>query len=214
VRRVVQQLIGAGLCKRIPGGVIVPRATVQRPENLRAALANLGYASRFMRDLHEVGLISGVPASLAAAAGEDGTWIARLVIRLSSQYFLRALQLQTDIYGDVRVGVIALTIISANTAYLDTRGGEGWRYVGIDEPLPDEVRRPISINRIADSLGLPYETVRRHVERLLAANACARVHGGVIVPTAFLSTPGAIQAILSNVGYAREFARDLDGISV
>ena len=141
-------------------------------------------------------------------------WIARLVIRLSSQYFLRVLQLQTDMFGDVRVGIVAQTIISANTAYLDTRGGEGSQYARIDEPPPDEARRPISINRIAESLGLPYETVRRRVERLLEANACARVRGGVIVPAAFLSTPGAIQAMLSNVGYVREFARDLDGIAV
>jgi DNA-binding Lrp family transcriptional regulator len=214
VRRVVQQLIDAGLCKRVPGGVIVPRATIERPENLRAVLANLGYARKFMRDLHAMGLISHVPASLAAPAGEDATWIARLVIRLSSQYFLRALQLLADAYGDVRVGIVAQTVISANTAYLDTRGGEGWRYAGIHEPPPDEARRPISINRIAESLGLPYETVRRQAERLFAANVCVRVQGGVIVPAAFLDSPAAIQAMLSNVGYARKFARDLDGISV
>lgn len=214
VRRGVRQLIGAGLCKRVPGGVIVPQATIERPENLSAALANLGYARKFMRDLHETGLISQVPASLTAASGEGGTWIARLIVRLSSQYFLRALQLQTDIYGDVRVGIVALTIISANTAYLDTRGGEGWRYAGIDAPLPDDARRPISMNRIAESLGLPYESVRRRVERLFEANACVRVHGGLIVPAALLSTPGAIRAMLSNVRYAREFARDLDGISL
>ena len=214
VRRVVQQLIGAGLCKRIPGGVIVPRATIERPENLRATLANLGYARKFMRDLHAVGLIGRIPASLTAAAGEGGTSIARLVIRRSSQYFLGALQLHADIYGDARFGIVALTIISANTAYLDTRGGEGRRYAGIDEPLPDEARRPISIKGIADSLSLPYETVRRRVERMLEANACVRVQRGVIIPAVLLSTPVAIQAMLSNVGYARKFARDLDGISV
>ena len=214
VRRGVLQLIGAGWCRRIAGGVIIPRAAIERPQNLGAALANLGYASKFMRELREAGLISRVPACLTAAASERGTWIARLVIRLSSQYVLRALQLQADIYGDVRVGVVALTISSANPAYLDTRGGGGRRYAGIDEPLPDEARRPISINGIAESLGRPYETVRRRVERLIEANVCVRVQGGVFVPAALLSTPGAIQAMLSNVAYAREFARELDGISV
>jgi DNA-binding Lrp family transcriptional regulator len=212
VRRVVQQLIGAGLCKRVPGGVMVPRATIERPENLRAVRANVGYVRKFMRDLHAAGLISHVPASLEAAAGEDGTWIARLVIRLSSQYFLRALQLHADIFGDVRDGIVAQTIISANTAYLDTRGGEGWRYAGIDASLPDEARRPISIKRIAESIGLPYETVRRRVERLLEANACVRAPGGVIVPGTLLDSPGAVRAVLSNVGYVRKFARDLDAI--
>ena len=73
--------------------------------------------------------------------------------------------MHADIYGDVRCGIVALTIISANTACLDTRGGEGWRYADIDEPLPDEARRPISIKGIAESLGLPYEMLRRRVER-------------------------------------------------
>ena len=212
VRRVVQQLIVAGLIKRIPGGVIVPRSTFERPENLRAVLVNVTYVRTLMRDLQAAGLVSHVPACLAAAAREDGTWIARLVIRLSSQYFLRALQLHADIFGDVRAGIVAQTIISANTAYLDTRSGEGWRYAGIDLPLPDDARRPISVNSIAGSLGLPYETVRRRVDRLLEAKLCARAPGGVIVPAAILDSPSAVRAVLSNVGYVRKFARDLDAI--
>jgi DNA-binding Lrp family transcriptional regulator len=214
VRRAVQQLIGAGLCKRVTCGVIVPRTTIERPANLRAVLANLGFARRFMRDLHAAGLISRVPASLTTAASEDGMWIARLVTRLSSEYFLRVLQLHADIYGDVRAGIVAQTIISANTAYLDARSGGGWRYAGINEPPPDEARRPISTKSIAESLSLPYETVRRQVERLLEAGVCVRVQGGVIVPGAPLDRPGVVQAMLSNVAYVRKFARDLDGISV
>jgi DNA-binding Lrp family transcriptional regulator len=214
VRRVVQQLIGAGLCKRVPGGVIVPRATIERPENLRAVHANLGYARKFMRELHAVGLIDHVPACLTAAAGENGTSIARMVIRRSSEYLLRALELVADTYGDDRAGIVVQTIMSANTAYLDTRSGGGWRYAGIDEPAPDEARRPISINRIAESLGLPYETVRRQVERLLEAGVCIRVESGVIVPAAVLNRPGAVDAMLVNVGYVRKFALDLDAISV
>ena len=211
-RRVVQQLIADGLCERVPGGVIVLRRTIERPANLRAARANVGYVRKFMRDLNAAGLIARIPACLSDAAEGDGTWIARLVIRLSSEYFLQALQLQADLCGDVRAGIVAQTIISANTAYLDARSGEGWRYAGIDEPPPDEARRPISVNRVAESLGLPYETVRRQVERFLQAGLCVRVQGGVIVPAANLGTPSAVQAMLSNVGFARKLASNLDAI--
>jgi len=212
VRRAVQQLIGEGLCQRVPGGVIVPRTTIERPENLRAVLANVGYVRKFMRDLHAGGLIGQVPASLAAAATVDGTWVARLVTRLSSEYFLRALELLADIYGDPRAGIVAQTIVAANTAHLDTREGGGWRYAGIDQPPPDEARRPVSVSRIAESLDLPYETVRRHVERLLEADICVRTQGGVIVPAALMVSPAAVQAMLANVGYVRKFARDLDAV--
>jgi DNA-binding Lrp family transcriptional regulator len=210
VRRVVQQLIADGLCERVPGGVIVPRSTIERPENLRAVLANAGYVRKFMRDLQATGLIGHLPSSLTVAASVDGTGIARLVARQSSGYLLRAVQLLADTHGGVRAGIVAQTIISANTAYLDTRNGEGWRYAGISENPPDEARRPISISRIAESLGLPYETVRRQVEKLLEANVCVRARGGVIVPGALLETPGAVRAMLANIGYVRKLARDLD----
>jgi DNA-binding Lrp family transcriptional regulator len=210
VRRVVQQLIADGLCERVPGGVIVPRSTIERAENLRAVLANAGYIRKFMRDLQATGLIAHVPSSLTVAASVDGTRTARLVARQSSEYLLRSVQLLADTHGGVRAGIVAQTIISANTAYLDTRNGEGWRYAGISENPPDEARRPISISRIAESLGLPYETVRRQVEKLLEANVCVRVRGGVIVPVALLESPGAVRAMLANVGYVRKLARDLD----
>src|SRR6185295_13738301 len=39
-------------------------------------------------------------------------------------------------------------------------------YATVDRPPPDALRRPVSINAIARSLGLPYETVRRRVVTL------------------------------------------------
>ena len=212
VRRAVQQLIAVGACERVPGGVIVPRTIVERPQNLRIVLANVGYVRKFMRDLHAAGVIDHVPASLTVAAGEDGTGIARLVARQSSEYVQRTLELLADTYGDTRAGVVAQTIVAANTAYLDTRGGEGWRYAGIEEVLPDEARRPISVNRIAESLGLPYETTRRQVARLVEAKVCVRVRDGVIVPGAVLNSCDAVRAMLANVGYVRKFGRDLDAL--
>ena len=135
--------------------------------------------------------------------------VARIVSRLSSEYILRAMQLLVEAYGEIRTGIIAQTIVTANTAHLDTRGGEGWRYAAIDETPPDEVRRPISIARLAESLGLPFETTRRHVQRLIDMGVCIRVEGGVIVPRAVLDQPEAAQAALANVSYVRKFVRDV-----
>jgi hypothetical protein len=135
--------------------------------------------------------------------------VARIVSRLSSEYILRALQLLVEAYGEIRTGIIAQTIVTANTAHLDTRGGEGRRYAAIDETPPDEVRRPISIARLAESLGLPFETTRRHVQRLIDTGVCIRVEGGVIVPRAVLEQPEAARAALANVAYVRKFLRDV-----
>jgi hypothetical protein len=149
-----------------------------------------------------------VAPRVAGESAEDAA-VARIVSRLSSEYILRALQLLVEAYGEIRTGIIAQTIVTANTAHLDTRGGEGWRYAAIDETPPDEVRRPISIARLAESLGLPFETTRRHVQRLIETGVCVRVEGGLIVPKVVLEQPGAAQAALANVGYVRKFIRDL-----
>ena len=36
----------------------------------------------------------------------------------------------------------------------------------------------------------------------------------MIVPRALLESPGAVGAMLTNVGYVRKFARDLDAIRI
>jgi hypothetical protein len=140
--------------------------------------------------------------------------VARIISRVSSEYILRAMQLLVEAYGDIRTGIIAQTIVTANTAHLDTRGGDGWRYSAIDECPPDEVRRPISIARLAESLGLPFETTRRHVQRLIDTGVCVRVEGGLIVPKAVLDQPPAADAALANVGYVRKFLRDLQAVGL
>jgi hypothetical protein len=151
-------------------------------------------------------------ARAADRSPEDAT-IARVVRRLSGEYLLRSLRLNIEAFGDVVHGVIAMTILVANTAHLDLARGEGWRYAGLDTPPPDELRKPISISRVADSLGLPFETTRRHVSRLTREGACVRVEGGVILPTAFLVSRAPART-LANVSYVRKFLRDLHAIGL
>ena len=133
-----------------------------------------------------------------------GAWVPT-VARQSSAYCLRALRLVVDTYGDSQAGIVAQSIVAANTAHLDVFMGEGWRYAGIDQPPPDEVRRPVSVSAIARSLGVPYETLRRQVRRLIEAGVCLRVDGGLIIPTAAVERPAAAQAMLANVRHVREF---------
>ncbi len=215
-RRIVQRLIETGACVRVEGGVIVPRAAVERPETVRAVIANAGYVRRFVRDLQAVGLVEHVPPAWPQAAetiDEDGPAV-RIVARLSAEYFLRALRLLVDTYGDIRAGIVAQTIVAANTAHLDARTGEGRRYAGIDEAPPDEVRKPISIARLAASLAVPYETMRGQVQRLVESGVCIRVDGGVVVPAAVLERPAMARAMLANVRYTRKLVRDLQAVGL
>jgi ribosomal protein S25 len=209
-RRVVKRLLESGACVRVDGGVIVPMETLQRPEIVHAVIANVGYVRRFVRDLQAAGLVTDVPPWPSLAEDEvSDTFDARVLARLSAEYLLRALRLLVDAYGDIRDGILAYTIVAANTSHLDARGGEGWRYARIDQTPPDEARRPISVARLAESLGLPFETARRHVRRLIDAGVCVRVQGGLIIPQAVLDQPEAARSALANVAYVRKFVRDI-----
>jgi DNA-binding Lrp family transcriptional regulator len=210
-RRIVHHLVDQGVCIRVEGGVVVPRALLERPASFDAVMANVGYARKFVRELHATGLIDDAAAARAVgrqAHPDDAAFMRALAIS-SADYVLRFLGLLTDIYGDIRTGVIAQSIFSASKAHLDQRTGEGWRYAGIDEIPPDSVRRPVSIARLAESLGLPYETARCQVQRLVKGGVCARVEGGVIVPQSFWARPEVARAMLANVAYVRKFVHDL-----
>ena len=53
---------------------------------------------------------------------------------------------------------------------------------------PTPLRTPVTVYALARSLGIPYETVRRHVGKLKAAGICEAAADGVIIPArVFLS---------------------------
>jgi hypothetical protein len=209
-RRIVQSLIDGGHCARSEHGMIVPASRLRLPQQAAMVIAQLGYVRRFVRDLSAAGVVDDAAAAwtLVRGDGDEGA-LARSVARLTAEYFLRALQLLTDTYGDIRSGLVAQTIVIANTAHLDARLGRGRRYAALDDPPPDEVRTPISIARLAESLSAPYETMRGQVQRLIHAGVCARVDGGLIVPGSVLEQPPALRAMLANAAYVRKLVRDL-----
>jgi hypothetical protein len=207
-RRRVGRLMRRGACIRVGGGVIIPTAFLTRRQPSRA-LTNIGYVRKFVRDLAAAGLTEATLVARALPAAEEDAAIARTVTRLSADYALRALQLLVATYGDVRTGIVAQTIVTANTAHLAAETSAAARYAGIDETPPDAVRKPVSVRRLAEWLRLPYETTRAQVQRLIAAGVCVRAEDGVFVPTAVLETPAAARSTLANAALVRKFMRDL-----
>ncbi len=71
-----------------------------------------------------------------------------------------------------------MAINQANNAPLTRDPEARARYGGLDALAPDGERRPVSINAVAASLGLPFETVRRRIRRLAAEQVCVAVGRG------------------------------------
>ena len=90
---------------------------------------------------------------------------------------------------DVVDALLLAAISQANVAQI-TRNPELQRqYATLDQPPPDEMRRPVSISAIANSLRIPFETARRRIVALSELGVVVTHPRGVVVPTAPLSSP-------------------------
>src|SRR5512146_3033182 len=99
-------------------------------------------------------------------ASPSATDKARVASRIGADYLLRSMKMlgeMTD--GDLLAALISLAIVQANVAHID-RGEAGRVFDSTQTIPPDELRRPVSVLSLSASLGLPYETTRRHVARM------------------------------------------------
>jgi hypothetical protein len=137
---------------------------------------SLASANRFVVGLHRIGCVDG---DITAFQRDGGLSIAQqdAVFRVHMEIVLVNLQLMARSYSDLMVGLVFNFVATANIRHLTELPA------GISGFPPDEMRRPISIYRVAKSLHVPYETVRRITRRLLDQNVFEQVGGlGVIVP--------------------------------
>jgi hypothetical protein len=135
---------------------------------------------------------------------------ARLMARLATDFVLRSLQLAAKQHdGDLIMAIVAAAIVSANTAHLNPVAGAPARHTHLDDVAPDDARRPVSVLAISGSLGLPFETTRRYVNRLIASGRCRRVKGGVLANVEALTTPENNAVIAGNAANLRRLFRDL-----
>jgi hypothetical protein len=108
----------------------------------------------------------------------------RLVIRLSSDYLLRLAEPLSLHVGDLVTGLIMMDVIHANTEHLPTprrRADDDWSPEGfVRDSCAGRSRAALR-----ERLGIPQETVRRHLRALVEDDRCERVGDGYVVPAGF-----------------------------
>jgi hypothetical protein len=163
----------------------------------------VGKAEESPTDAHSEA-VSVHPVAAADAA------IGRIAARLGIEYFLRTAQvISRDGDGDLITAIVLYAILAANVGYLDQGPKEPGRFAGLEDKPPDEVRRPVSILAVAGSLGMPYETTRRYVTKLMKSGRCVRVQGGVFIPASALQGAADDSDTLTNVANLRRLYRGL-----
>lgn len=117
----------------------------------------------------------------------DGLRTIRIVGRLTVAYLLDVIAISRGDGPPIDM-LLAAAVIQANVADLNNRA-ELEAFIGHDEMPTDDQRRPVSVNAVATSLGMPFETVRRRINAMVRDGYCKAVDGGVIVPSAVLADP-------------------------
>jgi hypothetical protein len=134
----------------------------------------------------------------------------RAASRIAGEYILRSLRMLGELAaGELLTALVSLAIVQANVAHLDQGAPAENVFARVEGIPPNEVRRPVSVLALSASLGLPYETTRRHVAKLAAVGKCVRLKGGVIVPVEALESEKHEAMLRTNLANLRRLVRDL-----
>ncbi len=197
-RRRILALTDRGLLLTVDKGVILPQAPLNSPLYRMAAQANYELVRALYFRLRGIGLLTNLPRPNGPIFAADDPPL-RLVIRMSSSYLLRLAEHTNRLIGDVVTTLIIMDLFQANTEHLeDTEGGQSQDDWGPESFVPDEHRRPVRIAALSSRLGIPQETVRRHLVQLVARGLCAKTPEGYLVPAEVLANRGFVRFMEDN----------------
>lgn len=110
-------------------------------------------------------------------------------VTLASMAFVLDAAKLSRMGGDLLEPLVFAAVVQANQSALRADPELDRRYAASGETLPDALRRPIAVHAVAQSLQLPFETVRRRVMSLQARGFCVLTPTGVYVPAAAIASP-------------------------
>jgi hypothetical protein len=200
-RRRITALVDSDVLLSTPRGVILPQTPLTSPFYRMGAQANYGLARTLYHRLRAIGLLQDLPRPNGPSFDPAHPPV-RLVMRVSADYLLRLVDPLSKHIGDLVTGLVLMQVFHANTEHLDDiAGGDdgpGWTP---DSFVPDRDRRPISAVEVARRLGIPAETVRRRLSRLVATDRCERNEAGYFLSGRILSRGLLVDFMIANQGY-------------
>jgi tRNA threonylcarbamoyladenosine modification (KEOPS) complex Pcc1 subunit len=136
---------------------------------------------------------------------------ARAAVRSATDYILRWVEIANETHGvDIVYSLVFTTLWAGNVSHL-----RGRVYSEINDIPPDEERRPITIRQVADSLGLPYETVRRRVVEMIERGVVKKIgREGFIVPGEVHARPENLSALKRSHASLLRFLKELKVLGI
>lgn len=120
-------------------------------------------------------------------------------------YLLRTLRNIGPMFDyDYERMIIALSVTMANTRHIVESPGALEPYLDLATQIPVEQQRPMTRLEIARATGLPRETVRRKVARLIDAGILVKdERGGVRLTSGVLTAPPMLSVVTENEANVR-----------
>lgn len=131
------------------------------------------------------------------------------VMRLSGRLVLDHIT-KVRLGFDLLDALVMLTITHANVEPIARDPELQRRYATYDAPPPNDMRRPISINALAQSLGIPFETVRRRAVKLAVLGLIRINARGAYVPTRMVYNTRHRAAQEGSLAKVRQLHEEMD----
>jgi hypothetical protein len=123
---------------------------------------------------------------------------SHLVAWVCNDYFLDTVGVVTDLFGgDLLTGIVFLAIIRENLRGVEV-GSKRRRLADQRRARSAALGQPVTVYTLSQTLGLTYETTRRHVNRLIQNGYCKRLANGLMVPAEVLRRPDLLKGGLRN----------------
>lgn len=107
---------------------------------------------------------------------------------------------------------ILSTIGNASATILSRVSETSGQFATAESPAPDEFLRPISVNALAQSLGMPFETVRRRVKGLTEEGLIDSTPAGVVILSRTIASPAYTAMVAAHFERARRFYWDMKAL--
>lgn len=198
IRRKINTLVEMGLLRAVETGYMAPAEAHGDQVMVRETLRDSAAARAHFTAMDRAGAVTPQDAATAATRPH----LPRMISRASNAYCLAVLEELRRLFdGEMMVGLIFCAIANANARRANAEA---------DEPLgPERPAGPITALALAETVGLPRETARRHIKKLEQIGFCEGGRRGLVIPEPVLSRP-AVQATFERTEVStRRFLRQL-----
>jgi hypothetical protein len=203
VRRHVLAMEKAGVCARTNSGIILSPSPDREPEIIRFYQAQATALRVLAIDL----AARDIPLPAA-----DGAAPNALLLMANAALDIGLVALENNPHSNWSELILHGTLIYENAR--DVMENPELATAYSDKVIPDELRRPVKIRALSDTYGMPYATVRRHIDTMISIGAMQRKRSGYVLKTDWTAEPARLEMSDQTVQYLLRNLRTLAAAGV